>query len=403
MFEKIFPPMLYLFSRRFPAVLSNIVMVVIMGLSAGCGTIEKWMDDTTGNQILEYKQARSAPDLEVPPDLTTSRIDDHMTVPDLGPTASGSASLSDYTRERSGTVAAALRSANRGEVLPQPEKIRVLGDGDKKWLLVQDPADDVWAVVRDFWVSNGWLMKLEDPRIGIMETEWAENRAGIPTGFIRDFLGGAFGSLYDAGTRDKFRVRLERGDRSGTTEVYLTHYGAEEQFDGSGDVTRWILRPRDPELEVEMLRRLVLHLGVEEQHGSALLASAERAPGKPRATRIKAGDGASALRLDGEGFGRAWRLVGLVLDRTGFVVEDRDRKEGLYYVRYVDPLREEEQEGILESLAFWRQQEQPDTRYRIHIRTRNGVTLVRILDGEGIPENSKTGDRILELLHEKLQ
>ena len=376
----------------------SVAILLTAGLLTGCGS---WLDDATGNQAVEYQQAQTTPPLEVPPDLTTSNIDDRMVVPDLGPTASGSANLSDYTRERSGATDRGARPMNRSQVLFQPDKLRVMRDGDKRWLVMQGSLDDAWAAVRDFWIANGWLLTIDDPRIGIMETEWAENRAGIPDGLIRNFLGGVFGSLYDAGTRDKFRVRLERGEQSGTTEVYLTHYGAEEQFDSNRDVTRWIIRPRDPELEVEMLRRLVVYLGVEEQRGAALLA-AGRAPEKSRATMIKAENGAAAVRLE-EGFSRAWRQVGLVLDRTGFAVEDRDRKQGLYYVRYIDPLREEKEVGTLESLAFWRKEEPPETRYRIQVRAEDGVTLIRVLDRQGALETSKTGARILELLYEKMK
>ena len=108
------------------------------------------------------------------------------------------------------------------------------------------------------------------------------------------------------------------------------------------------------------------------------------------------------MRLD-EDFSRAWRIVGLVLDRTGFAVEDRDRKAGLYYVRYIDPLREEKNQGVLGSLAFWREDEKPNTHYQINVRTRDGVTLVRVLNEQGEPEKSPTGTRIIELLHEKLR
>ena len=50
----------------------------------------------------------------------------------------------------------------------------------------------------------------------------------------------------------------------------------------------------------------------------------------------KGEEGNGVLTLD-EPFDRAWRRVGLALDRVGFTVEDRDRAKGLYYVRYVDP------------------------------------------------------------------
>ncbi|MGB0712770.1 MAG: outer membrane protein assembly factor BamC [Gammaproteobacteria bacterium] len=368
----------------------------------GCSSIGEKIDDATGNQALEYKQSRQVNALEIPPDLTTSSIDDQMVVPDLDNVPSGSASLSDYQRERSGQSSSATRSSRAAAVLQSPDGVEVLRDDDRRWLRINGSLDDVWARLRDYWVSQGWLLKVEDPRIGIMETDWAENRAGIPDGPIRSVLSKVVDGLYDAGTRDKYRTRVEPGP-DGTVEVFITHYGAEEQFDGSGDTTRWIMRPRDPELETEVMRRIAVYFGVEDRRSQALVAKAAET-NRIGARLVRATDGSAALEMR-EDFNRSWRITGLILDRVGFAVEDRIRKEGTYFVRYFDPLAGEEKKGFLSKLAFWNSDEKPpQERFQIKVaETAPGVSQVTVHDENGNPDRSDTAARILERINEELR
>ncbi|MGB0722548.1 MAG: outer membrane protein assembly factor BamC [Gammaproteobacteria bacterium] len=368
----------------------------------GCSSIGEKIDEATGNQALEYKQSRQVNALEIPPDLTTSSIDDQMVVPDLDNVPSGSASLSDYQRERSGQTSSVTRSSRAAAVLNTPDDVEVIRDGDRRWLRINGNLDDIWARLRDYWVSQGWLLKVEDPRIGIMETDWAENRANIPDGPIRSILSKVVDDLYDAGTRDKYRTRVEPGP-NGTVEVFITHYGAEEQFDGSGDTTRWIMRPRDPELEVEVMRRIAVYFGVQDRRSQALVARAAEAD-RIGARMVRASDGSAALELR-QDFNRSWRITGLILDRVGFAVEDRNRAEGTYFVRYFDPLAGEEDKGLLSKLAFWNSDDKPpEERFQIKVtQAASGISQVTVRDENGNPDRSDTAARILERIHEELR
>jgi len=116
-------------------------------------------------------------------------------------------------------------------------------------------------------------------------------------------------------------------------------------------------------------------------------------------------DGYAALRIN-EGFARAWRLVGMALDRVGFAVEDRNRSEGIYFVRYNDPDKAAGQEkGFFSKLAFWTDDEQIDTnnQYRVRLDQQAEVTLVSVENEAGQPESSTTSQRILTLLHEQIR
>jgi len=379
-------------------VFSRNAVVVLLAITLGaCGSLEKIKE---GKEV-DYKKSRTASPLEIPPDLTSSTIDDSMKVPDIS--ISGSATYSDYTRERTGPQA----TVGKETVLPGVAGIQVQRDGDKRWLVVAGEPTDVWPRIREFWLQNGFLIRREDPRTGILETDWAENRADIPQGPIRSVLSKAFDGLYSAATRDKFRVRLETGAEPGTTEVYLTHRGAEEviQGDASGEgSTLWRPRPADPELEAEMLRRMMVFMGVEEQKAKTMLAlKGERTQ---RAWLTRTDDGGASLRLSEE-FSRAWRRTGIALDRVGFTVEDRNRSKGIYYVRYVDPEKDNKsKKGLLSKLAFWSDDDEEGAKaaqYLINLVGEGEQTNVVVLNAEGQRDRSRTAAQILTLLHEQLK
>ncbi len=354
---------------------------------------------------VEYKSAAKAPTLETPPDLIAPARDDRFAVPDVG--GKGRATFSAYANER----ATDGRAAGKGsEVLPQVDKVRIERSGNQRWLVVTGSPDKHWDVVKEFWQETGFLVKLELPEAGVMETDWAENRAKIPQDFIRNFLGKVIDSLYSTAERDKFRTRLEPGAEPGTTDIFISHRGMYEIFVSEGkDQTKWQPRPADPELEAEMLRRLMMRFGAEEKRATAAVAAAAQERPVERAKIVRAGDGAGALEVQ-ERFDRAWRRVGLALDRVGFTVEDRDRSKGLYFVRYVDPeadsTSKKDEEGWLARLNPFKSSEAAilsKTQYRIHVADSSDKSTVRVLSREGGADNSETARKILGLLHEQLK
>ena len=379
-----------------------LLSLVCLGL-VGCGS---WnVDDVLPDKRVEYKREQQAErNLEIPPDLTSDRINDRMSVPDTF--ASGGTSYSEYVTDRRlrGVEGGAQQVAG-GSVLPEIRGIEVLREGDDRWLRIQAPVEEVWQRVVDFWQQDGILMVEQDPTVGIMRTSWMENRAEISRDFITNTIRRVFDGLYEAGVRDQYRVRLERvGDE--VTELYLTHYGMEEQViqgtAGTTERTVWVPRERDPGLEVEMLNRIMVFLGTAEERARVQLAAAgERT--EPRSQLINTREG-TRLMIDDE-FGRAWRLVGLALDRVGFAVEDRDRSAGVYFVRYNDPTREEDQGGWLSRLKFWGDDKDLDrvSRYQVKVGGDGRGSVVAVANEQGQPDNSPTAVRILTLLHEQIR
>ena len=381
--------------RRLSHLAGCALMVVLLGACSSLGIETKKVD---------YKSTGKAPSLEVPPDLTRPSMDDRYTVPDINPT--GTATYSDYSRDRSGAKRPATVASL---VLPRTEKVRVERDGNQRWLIVSGTPDQVWPVVKSFWQENGFIINVEVPEAGIMETGWAENRAKLDDGIIRGFLGRALDFAYSTSERDKFRTRLEPGVEPGTTEIYISHRGMEEVYTTATNSdqildTRWQPRPADPNLEAEMLGRLMTKFGVEATRARKELASAKEIP--PRARLVKNPEG-GALALNDQ-FDRAWRRVGLALDRVGFTVEDRDRSKGLYYVRYIDPKLDveakEEKKSWLSSLVFWKSAEPPKPeQYQIRVTGEKSGSLVNVLTKDGAAEQSTTSNRILTLLYNQLK
>ena len=363
----------------------------------GCGTTT----DLLEGKKVDYKSAGQLPTLEIPPDLTTPARDNRYVVPDTG---KSSATLSGYQADR----AQQLKTGNvTSGVLPAIEKMRVERAGTQRWLVIAEPPEKVWPLVRDFWQENGFLISVNVPEAGVMETDWAENRAKIPQDIIRSTLGKFIDQIYSTAERDKFRTRLERNDEGGS-EIYISHRGMIEVVDASKQNTVWQPRTPDPELEAEFLRRLMVRLGTQEEKAQQMVATSAAAPAR---AAIQQGIGGFETLEVFEPFDRAWRRVGLALDRVGFTVEDRDRQKGQYFVRYADTdaldmaKKDGEKEGILSKLAFWRSNN-PSVKaeqYRVHIRQFAGKCVVQVLTKEGAQANTQTTRRIVALLHEQLR
>jgi len=368
------------------------VAAVTALMLAGCGST------LFDSAKVEYKSEKKLPPLDVPPDLTTPAREERYQIPETNP--AGATTFSAYNAERAG----APRPGSTG-LLPEVDKVRLERSASERWLVVSEPPEKVWPVVKEFWQELGFLIKVEVPEAGVMETDWAENRAKIKQDFIRNAIGSVLDGAYSTGERDKFRTRLERGAQPNTTEIYITHRGVVEVYPNQyRDSTVWQARPVDPSLEAEFLRRLMVRFGVADARAQAQLAAADKKDERAKISRTDNGVGTLELA---EPFDRAWRRVGLVLDRVGFTVEDRDRSKGFYFVRYVDSeagAAGKQEESFFSKLAFWRSAPDPKAeQYRVFVKDRKDSSEVQVLNKDGNPDTSETANRILSLLKEQLK
>src|ERR1700690_1223905 len=232
---------------------------------------------------VDYKSAKSRDTntLEVPPDLIAPSGDNRYAVPDA---AGSTATYSAYSKERK------EQPVTGQTVLPEQDKVRIERAGAQRWLVVNATPEQVWPVIKDFWQELGFVINLESKDTGVIETDWAENRANIPQDVVRRTIGKVFEGMYSTPVRDKFRTRIEKG-ANGSTEIYISHRGMEEIYTSEGkDQTKWQPRPADPELEAEMLRRLMVRFGVDEAQAKSLLAKQTT---QEQARIVRNGDAAS--------------------------------------------------------------------------------------------------------------
>ncbi len=412
-----------------------VTTALLATLVSACDSIP-FIDNTS-----DYKGAGRSKPLEVPPDLTSVRSSDAYSVP------GGTTTFNTYNQAQDGTEAGVEK------VLPNSDGVRMEKAGAQRWLIVDAPAEKVWPVVREFWIDQGFAVRVENADTGVMETEWIEADA-VKAAESKKNIGEKFDKWLDKlsgfADRRKFRTRLERGEKDGSTEIYMTHrtvtsapddgknkvrtnYGEVEtgyRLDGTkSDKT---VEENAAELDAELLRRLMVKLGVTEKRAQEIAANPV---GEKRAEVLKETDSSVTLNLN-DPFDRGWRRVGLALDRIGFVTEDKDRSKGLFFVRYADVDIDDspaKKKGLLDSLAFWKDDEpeienkskpkdektivdklkfwkgddgktDPAKQYRIKVtETENGGSRVNVVDSEDKNNRSTTANRIISLLYDQLK
>lgn len=366
-----------------PALFLRSGLLICVSTLVACGSI---MDSDKVNYKTQT-EAPTAKSLEVPPDLSKITRNKRFDVP------GGTISAND------------LGAGNKSDLGPLTSPlaladIQIKRSGNQMWLEIARPPDELWIPVRDFWKESGFTLVRDEQGIGVMETEWAENRAKLPQDFIRRNLGKVLDGLYSTGERDKFRIRLDRTD-SNHTELYVVHRGMVEVYaDKLSKSTVWQPRANDPELEKEFLRRLMLKLAPTT--ATADNAKAFEGGLAKSASQLISVDGKPAVSFN-QGFDVAWRRVGVLLDRNGFTVEDRDRKQGIYFVRYVD-MPEEAEEGFFSKLFSSSKNSQGPQQYRLKIvSTDNATSTIAILNASGQPDASATAQKIAQLLVKELQ
>ena len=403
-------------------------------LLSACDSIP-FIDNTS-----DYKGAGRSKPLEVPPDLTSVNSSDAYSVP------GGSTTYNSYNQAQEG------QEVGVEKVLPTSDGVRLEKAGAQRWLVVNAPAEKIWPAVREFWIEQGFAVRVENPDTGVMETEWIEADA-IKAQDDKKNIGEKFDKWLDKlsgfADRRKFRTRLERGEKDGSTEIYMTHrtvtsapddgknrvrtnYGEVEtgyRLEGTKPENR--AEENDGDLDAELLRRLMVKLGVEEKRAQQIVSNPVI---EKRADVVKESDSSVTLNLN-DGYDRGWRRVGLALDRVGFVIEDKDRSKGLFLVRYADVDIDDgpkKKKGLIDTLAFWKDDDKvenkskpkdektildklqfwkgdegktdPSKQYRIKVvETDTGATRVNVVDAEDKRNRTTTANRIISLLYDQLK
>ncbi len=380
--------------KPFPVVLNpGIVSLAVLALLTGCGALE----NTFGGDKVDYRTANTKTQpLEVPPDLTQLARDSRYQ-------PQGGVISASATAQAPSSVAATAS----GAVAPgSAGSVRMERAGQQRWLVTPQTPEQIWPSLKSFFEQRGFTLAVDNPQAGLLETNWAENRAKLPNDLIRSSIGRVLGGLFDTGERDLYRVRVERV-AGGGSEIYLAHRGAEEIYTNERkESTFWRGRGNDPQLEADMLAKLMVTLGAKEEIARTTVAAATPASGAEKAVKTASTDEVvptAASLVVNDSFDRAWRRVGLALDRGGFTVEDRDRASGLYYVRYVDPKSAGKDEPSWFNKLFNDATTGAAVRYRVVVKGTGDKTNVSVQDAKGAADGSENARRIVALLGAELR
>jgi len=370
---------------------STLLVALLMFSLSGCALF----GDKPENSPAKLRAA-----LEVPPDLARPASDDLAAVP-----SSGAAAYSDYAAKSPASPAgnASQASANEKAAPPASGSVRLERDGAQRWLVVQDNPERVLVKARDYFLRNSMALTVDSPQTGLLETDWIDRPVRF-TGIFSRILA----SLSSTGLRDKYRVRVEQGRVPGTAEVYVSHQGMEQvvarQMAASdATIVSWQPRPSEPEMEAEMLGKLLVNFGLDEQQAKGQIAAA----GGERAQLVK-----GELVLSQDDLDAAWRRVGQALDRAGVITEDRDRSAGIFYVRYVDSGQAGKRQGLFSwlradpgtaSAAPDAKNEVSSDRFQIRLKAMTAGTSVNVFNVKGEPEKSTTGEKLLGVLQQQLR
>lgn len=329
--------------------------------------------------------------LEVPPDLVAPDSSNALNIPSL----SGSgANFSEYSN---------LGAGSGNNVLPKSAAgTRFVREGRSFWLEIESKPDEIWRQARSFFMDLGFSFVRENPVNGLIETNWLENRLDVPTGWFSSLLGG----LFSTGLMDKYRIRIEHGDKDNVSLLFITHQGLKEVSYGNWSETdysiKWQPRESDPELEAEMLQRFLVFRGVAKAQAKQLTSQKKNIE---IAKLVKDKSGLNNIIEVNEIFPRTWRRISIALDRMGLVIEDRNRSKGIYYIKTTEDFikGDSEDKSWLESIFTSKNEQLKIEPFQLSVDDVENKTIIGILNGSGEKDNSKTGYFILKKLQAQLR
>ena len=280
--------------------------MLLTALQAGCSTdLDK-----------RYLDANTSEELALPPDLTASRSESSFKLPE---------GFSEEAGLKDGEV----------PVLARVDSLKLEGYAGFYWLSVEEPVESLYQQVKAFWEFEGFRLEKDEPAIGMMQTEWIFNEEGTEAG--SSYFFGLFKNNDLSATQDQFKTRIERDPETQQSRVYIAHRGTALKYEinsGEGnaeadiDDNQWSFRQPEPALEIEMLSRLMIYLGLEqatvEQQVEDVKLFAPRA-----LKRFDSEENAPYLLLE-DPYRRAFNRVHHQLERMNFEIANLNYDSSLF-------------------------------------------------------------------------
>jgi len=338
-----------------------------------------------------YGDSSVGKSLELPPDLAGVQVESKFELPT---TISGD----DETAK------------DKIPVLAKVQSVQLEGSGDFYWLAVEEPVDNLYQSVKNFWASEGYRLNVDEPVIGLMQTEWVYKSEGAEEE-SSSWFGKLFTSEDLSATQDQFKTRIERSKTNNLNRIYIAHRGTEYKYELPADgprkedinVSEWNFRQPEPELEIEMLARLMIYLGL--QQGDVDQQRENLKLFKPRASLYVDADEGSPYLILNDVYQIAWNRVFHQLERMNFEIISSEfdsgfSNEGVIFIKA--PTVEIESSG--EFFSFQSAGKKGSVKFTlVFIKESNQSTRLVLEDDKGESDTSPAGSRFLNLLYQKIK
>lgn len=340
-----------------------------------CSTmVEKEVKPTDTN--LNYKNEQSIgseSSLAIPPDLVKPNTTD----------------LFNNDRQTVNRASYLLSTDNSTEILVKDnDKVKLNKLGAYRWLEIESPSKEVYDAAKKFLTQLGFDLAVDDPAIGLLETNWKENKPKIPEqslGIVRSAISKALNQIYSQGKIDRFRMRIENKNNT-SSEVFITHQSMVEE-DVAGTNT-WKFADSDKELETEITYRFLVYLGLKNDDAKTIAASNQDIETDSLVQKYYESTNGLSYKM-AETFDRAWLMVGWAIDRSDYIIYDRNREAGIFYIKLGENLVES-RKGFLDKLTFWKKETDISSlKVQVKIRTIGNEVQISILgeNNEKIPNS----------------
>jgi outer membrane protein assembly factor BamC len=297
-------------------------------------------------------------------------------------------------------------------VLARVDSLRLEGSGNLYWLTVEEPLENLYQLVKNFWFSEGYRLMVDEPVIGIMQTEWVLTEQGPPEEdsawyenlFAEDNL---------SASQDQYRTRVELDQAGNASRIYIAHRGTEfvyvletgnDQQQVDDNDNQWRFRQPEPELEIEMLSRLMIFLGLQKAEVEQQVANAKLF--SPRASQHIDSSEKSPFLIVKDPYQIAWNRVYHQLERMNFEIEKSEFKSGLSGEGAItinaQVTESKDDKGLF---SFFSQSSETVEKQIVVVLAEETHQLTRVMieTDEGDFDTSRAGAAFLDLLYQKIR
>jgi outer membrane protein assembly factor BamC len=283
-------------------------------------------------------------------------------------------------------------------------------NGDMYWIRVEEPVGNLYQLVKNFWAAEGYSLDVDEPVIGLMQTEWIYQEEGGKED-SSSWFGDLFTSEDLSASQDQYRTRIERDNTGNLNRIYIAHRGTEYKYVLTTDGPRrdersdneWGFRPREPEFEIEMLSRLMIYLGLQD--GEVEKQRANITLFKPRAFLDLDTDEGLPFLIINDVYQIAWNRVFHQLERMNFEITSFEFKsgfsgEGVIFIKAPTlavtegggffSFQSDEKEGEIELTLVFSEET-------------NQTTRLILEDDKGQFDTSPEGNEFIKLLYQNIK